>query len=46
MHVEFGLSGPSYPDRHSGFERILAGVSWAPDPGNEETWPAVTDWAK
>lgn len=46
MHVEFELSGPSYPDRRAGFERILAGVSLAPDPGNDATWPAVIDWAK
>jgi hypothetical protein len=46
MHVEFELSGPSYPDQRAGFERILAGVSWAADPGNDATWPAVTDWAK
>jgi hypothetical protein len=46
MHVEFQLSGPSYPDQRAGFEKILAGVSWAPDPGNDATWPAVTDWAK
>ena len=25
---------------------ILAGVAWAPDPGNEATWPTVSDWAK
>ena len=45
-HVEFELSGPSYPDRRAGFEKILAGVSWAADPANDDTWPAVTDWAK
>jgi hypothetical protein len=46
MHVEFELSGPSYPDRRAGIEKILAGVSWAADPGNDATWPAVADWAK
>jgi hypothetical protein len=46
MHVEFELSGPSYLDQRAGFERILAGVSWAPDPGNDATWPAVADWTK
>ena len=46
MRVEFELSGPSYPDQRAGFEKILAGVGWAPDPGNDATWPAVTDWAK
>jgi hypothetical protein len=27
-------------------EHILATVEWAPDPGNDATWRAVTDWAK
>lgn len=27
-------------------EDILAGVEWAPDPGNEATWRPVSDWAK
>jgi len=46
VHVEFQLTGPSYPDQRSGLERVLAGVSWAREPGNEATWPAVSDWAK
>jgi hypothetical protein len=46
MHVEFELSGRSYPDQRAGFEKILAGLSWAPDPGNDATWAAVADWAK
>jgi hypothetical protein len=25
---------------------ILANVAWAPDPGNEATWPVVADWTK
>lgn len=25
---------------------ILAGVEWAPDPGNDATWRPVSDWAK
>jgi hypothetical protein len=28
------------------FDDILAGVEWAPDPGNEATWHPVSDWAK
>jgi hypothetical protein len=46
VHVAFQLTGPSYPDQRSGLERVLAGVSWAPEPGNAATWPAVSDWAK
>ena len=25
---------------------ILATLTWAPDPGDEKTWPAVADWSK
>ncbi|MDT5019240.1 MAG: hypothetical protein QOD39_5400 [Mycobacterium sp.] len=46
MHVEFGLSGPSFPDNGAGFEKILADVSWARDPAYETTWPPVSDWVK
>jgi hypothetical protein len=43
--VVFGLSGPSGPPADR-LEDVLANVEWAPDPDDEATWPAVTDWAK
>jgi hypothetical protein len=46
MLVVFELSGryPAPPAAH--LEDILASVTWAPDPGNDATWQAVTDWTK
>jgi hypothetical protein len=42
MLAEFELG-----DRdQAAIEGILANVAWAPDPGNDATWPAVSDWAK
>jgi hypothetical protein len=44
--VVFELSGP-YPAKPTvELEDILTGVEWAPDPGNAETWPGVSDWVK
>jgi hypothetical protein len=44
--VVFELSGP-YPAKPSADLRdILTRVEWAPDPGNDATWPMVADWAK
>lgn len=34
------------PRPTANLQDILATVEWAPDPGNEETWPLVADWAK
>jgi hypothetical protein len=28
------------------FKDVLENVVWAPDPGDEQTWPAVVDWVK
>ena len=52
MRVAFdgGLPGPHYagtpPEAPTSLKGILAGVEWAPDPGNEATWPPVSGWAK
>jgi hypothetical protein len=54
MYVEFDLISPRDPEPtadqkdflHSELEDFLHSVAWAPDPGNDATWPAVTDWAK
>lgn len=53
-YVEFDLISPRDPELtadqkdvlHSELEDVLNSVAWAPDPGSEATWPAVTDWAK
>jgi hypothetical protein len=53
-YVEFDLISPRDPEPtadqkdvlHSELEDVLNSVAWAPDPGSEATWPAVTDWAK
>jgi hypothetical protein len=42
MLAEFELG---YRDQ-AAIEGILTSVAWAPDPGNEPTWPAVSDWTK
>jgi hypothetical protein len=39
---EIGRAGPA--EATTSLKDILAGVSWAPDPANEATWPAVSDW--
>jgi hypothetical protein len=46
--VEFQLSGPSHGRVRPtiDLEDVLAGVAWPSDAGNEQTWPAVTDWVK
>ncbi|MDT5081075.1 MAG: hypothetical protein QOJ80_5712 [Mycobacterium sp.] len=45
-----GLGRPHYAGSPSepptGLKDVLSRVGWAPDPGNEATWPAVSDWAK
>jgi hypothetical protein len=41
---EIGRAGPA--EATAKLTDILPGVSWAPDPGNEESWPAVSDWAQ
>ena len=47
MVVEFELGGPGGGRRATtNLEDILTGVVWASDPGNEQSWPAVTDWVK
>ena len=47
MFVEFNLdmSDAGKPNIDE-LKRVLADVTWAPDPANEATWPAVTDWTK
>jgi hypothetical protein len=44
-----GLPGPrnagTPADPPTSLKDILADVAWAPDPANEATWPAVSDWA-
>jgi hypothetical protein len=42
MLAELELSGR---DRQAA-QDVLANVNWASDPGNEATWPAVSEWAK
>ena len=42
MLAEFELG---YRDQ-AAIEGILTSVVWAPDPGNEATWPTVSDWTK
>jgi hypothetical protein len=47
--VVFSLSGPfgSPPTPPKAkLKDILATLDWAPDPGNEQTWQPVSDWAK
>lgn len=46
MIVKFQLDRPGAAKPIANLKEILANVTWAPDPGNEATWPAVTDWAK
>lgn len=47
MVVDFQLSDPGGgPGPTTNLEDILAGVVWASDPGNEQTWPRFTDWVK
>jgi hypothetical protein len=45
-----GPPGPHYagspPEPPTSLKNILAGVEWAPDPGNEATWRPVSEWAK
>ena len=45
-----GLPGAHYagtpPEAPTSLKGILAGVEWAPDPGNEATWRPVSKWAK
>jgi hypothetical protein len=45
-----GLGRPHYAGSPSepptSLKDVLSRVGWAPDPGNEATWPAVSDWAK
>ena len=49
---DFGLPGPHYagvpgqPEPSFSLKDVLAGVEWAPDPGNQATWRPVSDWAK
>jgi hypothetical protein len=47
MYVKFSSSTPrdAEPDP-TRFQHVLDSVGWAPDPGNEATWPVVGDWAK
>jgi hypothetical protein len=42
--VLFEVSGPDYGrvKPTTNLKDILAGVAWASDPGNEQTWPTVT----
>lgn len=52
MLVVFELEGPSgqpgqpLPAPQANLKDILATLTWAPDPGNEQTWLPVTDWVK
>lgn len=52
MLVVFGLSGPwprpggAPTPPEADLRDILAGVVWASDPGNSQTWPAVADWTE
>jgi hypothetical protein len=46
MYVEFDLISPRDPEPTADQKDFLHSVAWAPDPGNDATWPAVTDWAK
>jgi len=34
------------PDAIKYLDDVLDSVVWAPDPGNEAAWPAITDWVK
>jgi hypothetical protein len=43
MVVELEISGHDGPPKIR-IEDVLAGVTWASDPGNEVTWPRVSDW--
>jgi hypothetical protein len=47
MFVEFNI-GMSNAEKENIDEvkQILADVTWAPNPADEATWPAVTDWTK
>jgi hypothetical protein len=42
MLAEFDVG---YRDQQA-VQDIVANVAWASDPGNEASWPAVSDWAK
>jgi hypothetical protein len=48
MLVVFEISppytNPPTPPK-ANLKDILAGVAWAPEPGNEATWRPVADWA-
>lgn len=44
--VEFALGSPRDREPVKEFEDVLDGVVWAPDPGDDATWPPVTDWVK
>ena len=49
MLVVFNLSGPvgQFPTPpKASLTDILATVSWAPNPGNEQTWRPIANWAK
>jgi len=49
MLVVFDLSvpyGQSPNPPKVNLKDILATITWAPDPGNEQTWRPVADWAK
>jgi hypothetical protein len=43
---EFNFKAPHGTEREPEFKDILAGVEWAPDPGNEATWRPVSDWVE
>ena len=46
MLVEFELGALDRVQPAVQQKDILANVAWAPDPGNEATWPVVADWTK
>jgi hypothetical protein len=47
MIVEFNISMSDAEEPNVDVvKQVLADVTWAPDPADEATWPAVTDWTK
>ncbi len=44
--VKFWLDRPGAAAPASNLRGLLAGVTWAPNPADAATWPAVADWVK
>jgi hypothetical protein len=45
VYVKLDMNGRDGAAVPAEFEKVVSTVQWAPDPGNDATWPPISDWA-